>query len=213
MVNIQSDHIETSNSVKFLGIYIDQYLQWDVHLLQLCKKLNSACYSIRVLKEYLQQDTLLTVYYANFYSQLRYGIMFWGSAVATSELLIIQKKVIRIILGMKIKDSCRGKFKLLNILTFPAIYIYECLKFLFKNPLLFNHYIPNHTHHTRALNLTIPRHRLTLTERSPLYACIKFHNKLPSALKQEIQFGRFKRELFKYLVIVEPYTVVEYLEY
>lgn len=208
-----SQNVELSNSVRFLGIYIDQHLRWDVQLQHVCKRLNSACFSIRVLKDYLLESTLLTVYYANFYSILRYGVIFWGDSAGSSEVLIIQKRVVRVILGMKSRDSCRGKFRQLNILTFAAVYIFECVMFLFKHFSLFEHLVPNHNHNTRTLNLTMPSHRLTLTEKTPLYACVRFYNKLPPAIKHEGCLQVFKKVLFQHLVNMEPYSIAEFMDF
>lgn len=208
-----SQNVELSNSVRFLGIYIDQHLQWDVQLQYVCRKLNSACFSIRVLKDYLQKSTLLTVYYANFYSTLRYGVIFWGDSAGSSEVFVIQKKIVRVILGMRSRDSCRGKFRQLNILTFSAVYIFECVVFLFKHFSLFEHLVPNHNHNTRTQNLTVPSHRLTLTEKSPLYACVRFYNKLSPAIKHEKCLKVFKKNLFQHLINVEPYSIAEFMDF
>ena len=48
---INSAEVNSHNSVKFLGITIDQHLNWKDHLDELGKKLNSACFSIRMIKK------------------------------------------------------------------------------------------------------------------------------------------------------------------
>jgi hypothetical protein len=59
---------------KFLGINIVNTLSWKRHIDQLLPKLNTACYAIRTLRPYVNQETLLMVCYAYFHSIMYYGI-------------------------------------------------------------------------------------------------------------------------------------------
>jgi hypothetical protein len=53
---------------------------------------------------------LWIVYYAHFHSRLRYGIILWGGTKESIKILRIQKKVIRLITGLKRSESCRQTF-------------------------------------------------------------------------------------------------------
>lgn len=60
----------------FLGIYVDECLKWSHHVDSLRHQLNSQCYTIRMLKgvvDTVNGDVLRTVYYATYYSRLKYG--------------------------------------------------------------------------------------------------------------------------------------------
>jgi hypothetical protein len=54
---------------------------------------------------------LWNIYYTRFQSQLRYGIILWGGTTESIKILHIQKKVIRLITGLKSSESCRQTFK------------------------------------------------------------------------------------------------------
>jgi hypothetical protein len=58
--------ILNSSCIKFLGVNIANTLSWKNHVDSLIPKLSSACYAIRAIKPFINQKTLLMVYYAYF---------------------------------------------------------------------------------------------------------------------------------------------------
>ena len=115
-------------------------------------------------------------------------------------------------LNLQPRDSCRRTFRKLNILILPGIYIYECLVLLFKNRARYAQFKIKYQFNSRALTFNVPKHRLTTKEKSPLYSCIKYFNKLSDPLKVKTLFKLFKKSIHRILVDTEPYTVNEYLE-
>ena len=144
------------------------------------------CYTFRILKQYLDQNALLSVYYATFYTVLRYGIVFWGWGGCGGSLLSLQKSVVRQMLKLDIKATSRGQFQRLHVLTLPAIYVFESLLFPHKHFNDFNCYFPQHNRNIRA-DMIYPEHRLCLTEGSSIYVIIKFYNNLPQQVKSQIK--------------------------
>jgi len=78
IINYQNQEIKEINHTKFLGLQIDQSLNWKKHIETIIPKLTSACFSLRVLKDFLQRDALRMVYFAYFHSIMKYGIIFLG---------------------------------------------------------------------------------------------------------------------------------------
>jgi hypothetical protein len=66
----------------------------------------------------------LTSMYAYFHSLMKYGIIFWGNSFDIKKVFTLQKKIVRIMMGVKSHNSCRGLFKRLQILTCCCEYIY-----------------------------------------------------------------------------------------
>ena len=62
--------------VKYLGIYLDNHLSWEYHIIQLSKKLSQANGILAKLSHNAPQKTALLVYHAIFYSHLNYGFLF-----------------------------------------------------------------------------------------------------------------------------------------
>ena len=114
--------------------------------------------------------------------------------------------------NLKFAESCRSSFKKSKILTFTAIYIFECVRFLFNNRHRFQEDEPHTLYNTRyVVNYDFPSHKLTLLERGAYYSCLKFYNKLPSDMKSIADFRHLKNKLFLFLCELEPYNVGEYL--
>ena len=84
--------------VKYLGMFIDKFLSWNFHVLQLSKKLSRANGILSKLHHHAPIEICLQVYYAIFYSHLNYGCNIWGltSEDNLKKIEILQKKCIRI---------------------------------------------------------------------------------------------------------------------
>lgn len=211
-INVGNTTLYLTNKTTFLGLQIEESLDWSEHIYKQSTRLNNVCYSIRIVGRYLNRETLLILYHANFESVLRYGIVFWGSSTYVHHLFVIQKKVLRIIEKIKFGQSCRGVFRRCSIMTVYGLYIYECLMFIFKHRKDFNLYTSSHQYSTRTADLNYPIHRLTLSEKAPQYMCIKLYNKLPASIKSLLSINEFKKRLKYLLVDLEPYCLAEYLD-
>ena len=129
--------VSVSKEVKFLGVVIDEFLSWKGHISELCSRLSSVTYSLRVISNYVNFNTLKVIYYANFESLVRYGLIFFGASTEISRVFIIQKRAMRAMLTLGARESCRGKFRDNKILTVTAMFIQECILFFFKNSKMF----------------------------------------------------------------------------
>ena len=163
------------------------------------------------MSQYLNKAVLRIIYLANFESRMRYAIMFYGSGSEAVRVFILQKRVLRKMLHLSYRESCRGHFRANNILTFFAVYIQECLLFIFKNQKLFIRLGCSSSHDTRSVDFLYPKHRYTLTEKSTHYNCIKFFNILPIEPKNIGDLKIFKRKIHELLMKLEPYSIPEYV--
>ena len=62
----------TSKSVKYLGVILDEPLQWNFCINQLCLKLNKENIMFSKIRHYVNETTLRSIYYAIFQSHLSY---------------------------------------------------------------------------------------------------------------------------------------------
>jgi hypothetical protein len=197
-------------SVRFLGINLDSSLSWSSHIDSLVKGLGKALFALRSLNDIVDEGVALMVYHGYFLSRIRYGILFWGCSSNARAVLMMQKRALRCIFRLNYRESCRSYFKSKNLLTVPALYIYELLSFMKNNFHYYSGAIPRHNHATRNLNLlNYPIHRLSLFERGPYYMGLRVFNGLPTQVK--VRFGEkdFLIILKKYLVDLCPYNVNE----
>jgi hypothetical protein len=79
MVNKYSDfYFSNFPVIKFLGIQIDNNMNWKSHAEYILPKLSSAIFVIRSLSYFMSLKTLRMVYFSFFQSIIKYGIIFWG---------------------------------------------------------------------------------------------------------------------------------------
>lgn len=207
-----NNNLNISDSTKFLGTHLDPQLTWTLHTDHVCNKLNSAYFAILQMKSSLDVNGLLNIYYALAYSHMSLNILSWGSTKEIERIFINQKRIIRLIFGMKFRESCRDVFKEKGILTLPSIYILKCLTFVKQNLHIFQKSNENHSYNTRHGDLlSIPKHRTTTFKLSPLYNCIILYNSLPNEIKCITRYENFKKAVKQFLLVNAFYTVTEYI--
>lgn len=123
--------------IKFLGLNIDNRLSWKNHIDYLVTKLSSSCFIMRTVKPMMSLSSLRMIYFAYIHSVMTYRIIFWGNSSYTIKLFRIQKNVIRIMLGLKKRDSCRDSFKEMKIVPLYSQYIYSLMQHTIDNIHLF----------------------------------------------------------------------------
>jgi len=73
------------------------------------------------------------VYYSYFHSIMTYGLIFWGNSCYSNIIFRLKKRIIRIIVGIRGRDSCREHFKKLKILPLQPQYVLALLVFVVDN--------------------------------------------------------------------------------
>ena len=73
-LNIGNTTITNSEYVRFLGIWIDDHLNWNKHLSNLSAKLKQNTHLLSTGRKFLTKNTLKLIYYAHIASHLTYGI-------------------------------------------------------------------------------------------------------------------------------------------
>lgn len=63
-----------------LGIDIDGRLFWNVHIFNICNKLNSGVFTMRKVNQLINHSAAVTTYYALSESVMRYSLFIWSSA-------------------------------------------------------------------------------------------------------------------------------------
>jgi hypothetical protein len=123
-------------------------------------------------------EDIRTVYFEYVHSVLMYGVPFWGNAINTNNVFIMQKRIIRVIFNVNPKMSCRGLFRCFNILPFYSLYMYSLLLLVEKNASKF--LINNNIYavDTRQSNLYLPSVSLSKCKKGAYFMGIKIFNHL-----------------------------------
>ena len=119
MIEIELNGVLITNSkyTKFLGLWIDDKLDWQIHLSKLQTKLNQSLGLLNRAKKMLNLNGLLSLYYAHFVSHLNYGILLWGSMTKCqwlTKLQKIQNKCVKLLLA-KSGNKTRKDLLILNV--------------------------------------------------------------------------------------------------
>jgi hypothetical protein len=130
------------------------------------------------------------------------GIIFWGSSSTMHNVFLLQKRIIRIMLGLGPRSSCRGAFRKLDILIVPSLYIYALMIFVVNNPDSFQSNSTIHCVNTGQKNqLHFPMVKFSSIQKGVICASIKIFNNLPPNLLKHYTDGTaFRSELRKFLV-------------
>jgi len=203
---------EEGNTVKYLGFIIDSALSWKEHIEFLCSKLSSSIFVLKAMSHYKNFFLSRLIYSGLIESQLRYGIAIWGSAPQShmKRLFAIQKRAVRILVGIGRRDSCRDAFKNLGLLTLTSLYILETLVY-FKFKCSTTSGVDVHRYNTRSASE--PRqeaHRLKLTASQPQNVGLRLFRSLPHNLKMIAKESLFRKKVKEYLANRSLYSVEEY---
>jgi len=146
------------------------------------------------------------------HSVISYGIILGGNQPYSDKIFKIKKRVIRIIISSRPRDSCRELFKNLEILPLYSQYIYSISIYVVKNKHLF--YTNNQTHsiHTRfKTNLHPPTANLTKFQKGVHYSAIKIFNNLLHEIKDLANhILPFRNAMKRFLLTNSFYNSKEY---
>ena len=117
-LKIEGESISEVPKTKFLGVMIDQKLNWQHHISYISCKVAKGIGIIIKSRKILNNESLQSLYYAFVYPYMMYCNPVWGnaSAVHINKLHVLQKKIVRIIAGVKPRTSTDDLFRNLNIM-------------------------------------------------------------------------------------------------
>lgn len=211
-INYQGNIINNVYSAKFLGIEIDQKLDWKKQVEIVINKINRFTFVLYKLTKIESRSTALTAYFADVESVLRYGLILWGNSTDMQKAFIAQKKCVRAICGTIPNEPCRPLFKILKILPLPCLYIFEVAKFVKLNMHVFTHakdIYPRNTRNGNRLVSTVTPNNSRF-KKNCYWMCIQIYNKIPESIKQ-MPFNMFKTALYRWLLENMYYNIKDFL--
>ena len=89
---LENNVLEQVDNTKFLGVYIDQHLEWKTHVNFIAAKISKSVGLLYKAKYYLPSKCLLTLHYALIYPYLTYCNFIWASSNVTNQPRIYRKE-------------------------------------------------------------------------------------------------------------------------
>ena len=113
VIKIGSQKFKKVDKVKFLGVIIDDMLNWEPHIDHITQKLNSSIVMIKRIIKFIPKSEYIKIYDALFKSHLSYCISSWGG-IPSSKLqgvFAIQKRCIRLLFGTEYSFDHAGYYE------------------------------------------------------------------------------------------------------
>ena len=122
-ISIDGTRIEEVKKTKFLGVIQDNKLSWKDHVAHVVGKVSRGLGMIIKTRNYLNKQGLLTLYYSFVYPYLTYCNHIWGTIYQSNlkQLCVTQKKIVRVIAGVKPRESTEPLYESLNIIKLNDI--------------------------------------------------------------------------------------------
>jgi len=211
-IKIDGQLLDTVQETNFLGIILDDELSWKSHINYTSKKIAKAVGILTKLKQFLNNKSLVQLYYSFVHPYLIYGNIIWGNAPATSlwPVYKLQKVAIRIITNTPSGNSSLHHCKTLRILRLPEIYTFNVTLFMYKfyhkmlPPSLDSLFQKNrdfHSHNTRgASKLRPPKIKTTMAEKFITSTGVKLWNDVSQKINPSVKIGTFKQSLITLLI-------------
>ena len=210
--------IERKEYIKYLGVYLDQHLNWNQQLKIIHSKISKNLGVIRQLRFYVSFKTLKNIYYSLIYPYLAYGILSWGSTYKTklSELQKLQNKCIRCMFFCNRFEHAMPLYNISGLLTLKNIFIFNSTSFAHKIlnnnskvPSAFRNILKQskdqHCYNTRYAsqgNLVRPSVRTNYGKFTFKFSICENWENIPFTIKQ-LNFSLFKSRLRLHLLSIQ----------
>ena len=126
--------LERVASTSFLGVKIDQKLNWKCHIEYVNKKLNKCLGILRKVKGVLSTTCLIKLYNAFILPHINYCNIVWGSAslTAMNKLVTTQKRAIKLALKVPLTTATNRIYEQSKLKAIATIHRIQISIFMYK---------------------------------------------------------------------------------
>ena len=94
-LNINNSEIARTESIKFLGVLLDENLSWKTHIKYIENKISKNIGILFKARPFLNKKSLLSLCYSYIHSYINYGSVSWGCTCRTDlKKLIVNKSML-----------------------------------------------------------------------------------------------------------------------
>lgn len=206
LLEINSDtkeiKIQRTKEIKYLGIHVDCYLKWDIHAINLVKKVRKLIYKFKILSQMLTEKHLMQVYHALVKSVLEYGILAWGGIGKShyDSVEKIQKWILKIIFKKPRRYPSELLYEETKILDVRQLYLKKVLTYQHKNAESLC--IPQHKHNTRSKDTQISETRRAnkkYSMKALTYIGPRLYNLLPLEIRSIKKINHFQKKTTQWI--------------
>ena len=206
VISIDDQHIDRAKETVFLGVILDENLNWKSQISDIATKVSKSIGIIYKCSFYLSKTPLRILYYSLIYPYFHYCNGSLGFDIQNQPPLVtLQKRAVRIINNSNFDDHTDPIFKELSILKFNDIHLLQLGQFMYSYKsssllLKFSHkFLQNsqfHNYNTRNSHaLHLPYCRTNVKKFSVFFQGPKFYNSLDSEIINTNSIYSFKKTL------------------
>ena len=200
---------------KFLGVWLDEKLNWAKHIFEISKKISKGVGILCKARAYLDETIMKTLYHSFVYPYLTYNIEAWGNSHKkyTDPLFRRQKRAVRVIAGARRNAASTPLFKELKILRLGELHHLAIQTIMYKwihdkLPVIFDNFFHSvqHTYGTRSktrAGIVLERPsdlKSNLGMRSIRYRGVLCHNFFSANLSYNCSLATYKHHLKDFLL-------------
>lgn len=207
-LKIKDNIIENVQSVKYLGIIIDEYLKWDNHVKKLKKSIIPVTMAIKRSGGLPQQAAKL-VFNGFILSKIRYNICSWSHCAKfhVEQMGIVMNKALKTLFKMHPRTCTKEVYKTTGNLDINQLIYFEKCKYIYniingnqKSNIILKNRSTIHNYNTRSRHhIEIPQARTSKKLNGLKCSASKLYNKLPEEIKNCDNIRIFRKKLKIYL--------------
>ena len=132
---IDGIQINTVHEIKFLGLLINNTLNWSTHIKYISNKISKNIGIIKKVTNKLDNKSLLNLYYMFIYPYITYCNVVWGRApnIYLAKIHLLQKRVLRVISHVGFIDHTQPLFTSYQIMNIYDVNKYLCCILMYKH--------------------------------------------------------------------------------
>ena len=206
-IAIRNVSIERSRCQKFLGVLLDENLNFQSHINSVRLKVSRAVGIMKKMRDIAPSNILMKLYYALVYPHITYSIEVWGKSSKTA----IKRLSNKLLTVQRLLPAGESN---VNLLKYDRIHSLFCLSKFHKyyimgeSPYFYDRFtrlkvLHNlNTRHSRGNLFNTPTINSSKLYRSFYYLSVKQWNLIPASLRCIVKHKSFKRQLKKYLLSI-----------
>lgn len=210
-VKYKGQQVEQVHSFKYLGVTVDQHLNWKDHIKITIKKASVMAGIFRKIKDVIPEKLKRSVFFSLFHSKISYGIAIWSSSFSTENLAKIQTIQNRAIKNLykyprlENTNKIHKEKKILKIIDYKKIMLATHINNIINDDIktITKLQINNQIHHHFTRNHYQIHSNKIYTTRFGKYSsmnnAINIYNRIPHSIKNNNK-KQFKKEIYEYFI-------------
>ena len=202
-IKINDQILTEVSSAKYLGVYIDNKLQWNSHINNIKLRLSKGVSILAKIRHYVPKTVLRSLYFTFINSHIDYNLLNWGIAPLANIETISRKtrKAIRLISFKSYDEETIPLFKQQAILPLEETFLLKQAKYMWKlqNELLPPSLSLNFKSNNRN-QLVLSHNRLDSSAKHITYAGPRLWNAIPADIQSKLTPKSFGNSMKNFLI-------------